>query len=154
MKRVFKSKGVENVVASNRNLHLEDGVPRKRSEVQMYMILYYDTRIRETVLKRWAEEGKPGLESTAQVNIQENEIEPYESFDMKDTKVPIWFKHSVALKLYEAEPEEVKVEVRSKREAWHEDGRTVHTADNEERLNLIRDYQKYVHILLHHSCIV
>ena len=76
IKRVFKSKRTENTVGSWRNLHLEDGAPRKRSELQMYMILYYDSRIRETVVKRWAEDRVPSLESRVEVNIPEDEIEP------------------------------------------------------------------------------
>ena len=145
---------MENAIASQRSLHLEDGIPRKRSEVQMYMILYYDSRIRETVLKRWAEDHTPGSESGVEVNIPETEIDPHESHDMKDSKIPISYKHAVAMELYENEPEEVKVEVRLQREAWSEDGRTVRTANEEDRLSLVREYQKYVHTLLCSSYII
>lgn len=110
----------------------------------MYMILYYDSRIRETVLKRWAEEHAPDSESRVEVNIPEGEVEPHESFNMKDTKIPISYKHSVALSLYEAESEQVKAEVRSQQEAWHESGQTVRTSDDSKRLSLVREYQKYV----------
>ena len=140
---------MDGLVASQRNLNLGDKVQRKRSEVQMYMILYYDTHIREAVLKRWAEDGAPGSqESRVEAKIPESEIESHESFDMKDPKIPISYKHKIALQLYEAESDETKAEVRSQREAWHGNGRTVRGTDEAARLSLVREYQKYVHDLL------
>ena len=114
----------------------------------MYMILYYDSHIRETVLKRWAEDHPPGSESGVEVNIPETEIEPHESHDMKDSKISISYKHAVAMELYENEPEEIKVEVQLQREAWNKNGKTVRTANDKDRLSLVREYQKYVHTLL------
>ena len=67
------------MTGSRRNLHLEDPVPWKKSEVQMYMVLYYDTRIQTTVVKRWAEDGVPNLESRVEVNVPESEIDPISS---------------------------------------------------------------------------
>ncbi|KAF9782108.1 hypothetical protein BJ322DRAFT_1110992 [Thelephora terrestris] len=142
IKRVFKARGADVIVASRRNLHLEDSAPRKKSEVQMYMILYYDSRIRQTVVESWAEDGVPCLESRVEVNIPESEIEPHDSFTLKDPKIPISYKHAIARKLYDAESAAIKAEVRLQRETWHENGRTVRTTDEDERLSLVRDYQK------------
>ena len=136
---------MENLIVARRNLQLEDGIPRKRSEVQMYMILYYNSRIREAVLKRWAEKHPPGSESGAEVNIPESDIEPQESHSVKDSKIPISYKHEVAMGLYENESEEIKREVRLQREAWNENGLTVRTSNEEDRLTLVREYQKFVH---------
>ena len=108
----------------------------------MYMILYYDSHIREVVLKRWEEEHKQTSESSVGVNILEGDIEPHESYTLKDAKIPIGYKHTVALELYENESVEVKTEVRLQREAWNGDGRTVRSQDPEERLSLVREYQK------------
>jgi hypothetical protein len=108
----------------------------------MYMILYYDSRIREVVLKRWAEDRVPCLESRVEVNIPDSEIEPHDSFTLKDPKIPVSYKHAIARNLYAAESEAIKTEVRLQREAWHENGRTVRTNNEEERLSLVRDYQK------------
>jgi hypothetical protein len=143
IKRIFKSKSNENATRSTRNLHLDEGLPRKRSEVQMYMILYYDTRIRQVVVKRWAEDRVPSMESRVEVTIPEGEIESHESFTLRDPKIPITYKNAIAEKLYKAESEVIKAEVRSQREAWH-DGKTVRTDDEDERLALVREYQKYV----------
>ena len=148
LKRVFKSRGAENTTAGVRSLHLEDGAPRKKSEVQMYMILYYDTRIRETVVKRWAEDRVPSLEYRVELDIPEDEVEPCESYNMKDQKIPITYKNAIAQELYEAESEMIKMEVRSQREAWYEGSRTVRTDDEDQREILVREYQRYVHSLL------
>ena len=113
----------------------------------MYMVLYYDSRIRETVLKRWEEDHAVIQESRVEVNILDNEIEPHESFNLKDPKIPITYKNMVAQKLYDEESEAIKVEVRRQREAWHSDLtlKTVRTDDEEERLALVRQYHKCVH---------
>jgi hypothetical protein len=144
IKRVFKSKGIENALGSHRNLHLDEGAPRKKSEVQMYMVLYYDTRIREAVVKRWAEDGVPSMESRHVVPVPENEIESQDSFLLKDQKIPIAFKIAIAQRLYDAEPEVIKAGVRSHREACGPGGKTVRTNDEDERLSLVREYQRYV----------
>lgn len=142
VKRVFKAKSVINALASRRNLHLEEGLPRKRSEVQMYMILYYDTRIREVVVKRWAEDRVECMEFGAEVNVPESDIDPQDSFILKDPKIPIAYKTAIARNLYAAESEVIKAEVRTQREAWQPGGKTVRTDDEDERLALVEEIQK------------
>lgn len=135
-------KGINNLVSSHPNLHLEDSTPWKKLEVQMYMILHYDSRIWQTILKCWAEDRVPSLESRVEVNIPESKIELHESFTLKDPRIPISFKHAVLKMLYEAESEVIKAEVQSQCESWRENGRTVHTTDEEEHLSLVCEYQK------------
>ena len=112
----------------------------------MYMILYYDARIREIVVNEWAMDRVEKLESRVEVNIPEEEIESHESFSLKDPKIPIAYKNAIAQRLYDAESEDIKVEVRKQREAWHSDYslKTVRTSDEDERLELVRQYQRYV----------
>jgi hypothetical protein len=112
------------------------------------MIMYYDDRIRPTILKRWAEDGVPSLESRVEVNIPESQIERHESFTLKDYKIPVSYKVAIAQTMYEAESDAIKAEVRSQREAWHESGRSVRASGEEERLSLVRDYHKYAFTLL------
>ena len=146
VKRAFKQKCIESTLAGHRNLHLEDGPVRKKSEVQMYMILHYD-RIRETIAKRWEEDRVASLEAK-EVDLPNGLFDSRDSFSVKDQKIPINYKTSIARQLYEEEPEAVKVEVRAQREAWHPSGRSVRTDDDEERLELVREYHKCVHIWL------
>jgi len=107
------------------------------------MTLYYDSRIRETVVERWAKDRVPNLESALEVNIPENEIEPHESYSLKDFKIPIAYKRTIAQELYEAESEAIKAEVRAKQEAQYGDGVT--DGDPSEQKEMVRGYQKYVH---------
>ena len=111
----------------------------------MYMILYYDSRIREIIVKRWAEDHVPNLEGRVEVNIPDNEIDSYDSFTLKDPKIPIAYKNAIAQELYDKESEVVKAKVRAQREAWHENGETVRTNDDGIRLELVREYDKYAH---------
>jgi phage protein D len=143
IKRTFKNKGNDSAAAL-RNLNLQEGIPRKKSEVQMYMILYYDTRIRQTVVKRWAQDRVEKLESRVKVTTPDNEIESHESFDLRDPKIPVSYKHAIAQQLYKVESETIKAEVRKQREAWHSDLtlKTVRTDDEDERLALVRQYHK------------
>lgn len=51
LKRVLRGMADDGALSGRRDLRLEDRRPRKWSEVQVYMSLYYDTRIRPTILK-------------------------------------------------------------------------------------------------------
>lgn len=104
------------------------------------MTLYYDTRIRETVTKEWAEAALPNMDFSRQ-EIPEEQVDPEDSSLFKDTKIPLCFKNSVAQRLYETEEEEIKEAVRSRREADLLN-KSVYDAPEEERLELVRDYQK------------
>ena len=109
----------------------------------MYMILYYDDRIRETVASRWAKVRVPNLECTVEVNVPESEISREDSFLLKDPRIPITFKNEIAQELYEAESKEIKAKVRSERETWQPGSdQTVRTDDEDDRLALVREYHK------------
>jgi len=73
--------------------------------------------------------------------IPEEEVDPEDSALMKDTKIPICFKNSVAQQLYDAEDDEIKEVVRSKREAQPLI-KDVYDASEEDRVELVRDYQR------------
>ena len=144
IKRVFKTKSVENALGSHRNLHLEEGAARKKSKVQMYMILYYDERICEIVVRCWAEDHVPSLESRVEVWTPEDQIDPQDSFTMKDPKIPITYKTAITQKLYNAELEVIKANVRSHREAYGPGSKMVCTDNEDERLALVCEYQRYI----------
>jgi hypothetical protein len=126
--------------ATGRNLRLDNKAPRRRSEVQAYMVLYYDTKIRDVVLKRWAEMKLTHL-SFKGSNISEDRVDTEDSSLLKDTTIPLYFKNLVAQELYDAEEEEVKKAVRSKRESDLFDT-TIYNTSGEERMELVRAYQK------------
>ena len=108
------------------------------------MALYYDARIRETVVKEWSEANLPNMNfSGSHPEPPESDVDPEDSHLLKDIKIPLCFKNSVAQRLYEAEEDEIKKVVRSRRE---DDLliKTVHNVREEERLELVREYQKCV----------
>lgn len=142
LKRIFKAAALDDATGGRRNLHLENAPPRKRSEVQAYMALYYDTRIRSTVVKRWADAGIPNMDFSGGLEeIPEDQIDPDDSSLMKDIKIPLCFKNLVAQELFDKEEEEIKAAVRSKRDA-DVVIKTVYNTDEEARSELVREYQK------------
>lgn len=104
------------------------------------MSLYYDTRIRPVVVKRWAEANLPNMDFSRK-EVPEEEVDPEDSSLFKDTKIPLFFKNLVAQQLYDAEDDAIKEVVRSQRDAVSL-VKTVHNTDEEGRLELVREYQK------------
>ena len=108
----------------------------------MYMKLYYDARIRTTVLARWPLERIAILEAKVTETIPEGEIEPHESFLFKDLRIPISFKSRIAQELFDAETEEIRAEVIAKQN----EGpivKTVYNTEGKERMLLVEEYQRY-----------
>jgi hypothetical protein len=142
IKRFF-SRTSDSGSTNRSNLHLEDSVPRRLSELHTYMTLYYDTRVRKTVLARWEEDRIPQLESNITTEIPEDEVRPEDSVFFKDMRIPICYKQAIAQELWENEGEAIKAEVRSHRNT-EVATKTVYDTDGEERLKLLREYIKWV----------
>lgn len=121
-----------NTVGGQQNLRLDDPAPQRRSEVQIYMTLYYNTRIRPVVVKRWADTGLTNMDF-GRSEVPEELVDPKDSLLLKDTKIPLGFKNEIALELYNAEAEEIKEVVQSKRE----EVKTVYNTSEEDRLDLV-----------------
>lgn len=106
------------------------------------MVLFYDDRIRKTILSRWAEDKIPQLETNITVQIPEDEVRREDSAVFKDMNIPISYKNAIAQQLWESEEEVIKQEVRS----WQRDKegvtKTVYNTNGEERLKLLREYIK------------
>ena len=141
LKRIFKAAGNDNAIGGRRNLHLEDAPPRRRSELQVYMSLYYDTRVRQVVTEEWAEANITNMDFSGGDEIPEDQVDPEDSSLFKDMKIPLCFKNMVAQRLYDVEEAEIKAAVRSKREL-DVSFMNVYTACEADRLDLVREYQK------------
>ena len=140
LKRYFSGTG-DNSSNSHTNLGLDENRPRKRSELQVYMSLYYDSRIRKVVVERWAKDGLPQLEGNPPFEIPEEDISLEESAVFKDFKIPISFKNAIAQELWENEDEVVKSNVRSQRGSEIAP-RTVYNTEGKERLDILEQYVK------------
>ena len=139
IKRAFGPARDDSATGGRRNLRLDDHLPRKRSELQVYMALYYEDRIRETVVERWAGVGATGLNFSA--SEEPAEIDPEDSSLLRDTKIPLCFKNQIAKELYDAEEEEIKELVRYRRTSEAKVN-TVYNTNKRERSELVRDYQR------------
>ena len=106
------------------------------------MALYYDTRIRPVVVKRWTEAKITNMDFS-HIEVPEDQIDPEDSSLLKDTKIPLSFKNQIAQELYDAEDEAIKAAVRSKRET-ESAIKTVYNASDEERMVLVQEYQRLV----------
>ena len=104
------------------------------------MTLFYDTRIRPVVVERWPAANITNM-SFASSDVPDAQVDPEDSALLKDTKIALSFKNQIAQELYDAEEEGVKEAVRSKRQA---DLllKTAYNVSEEDRLELIREYQK------------
>lgn len=123
------------------NLHLEESIPRKCSEVQIYMTLYYESRIRKTVLACWAQNQIPQFKLNTTLVIPENEIAPEESPIFKDIKIPISYKNAIAQELWEKEEEAIKNHVQSQHGVEAITSMVCNT-NGEERMELLHQYIK------------
>ena len=142
IKRAFTPVKDDHASGGRRNLRLDDHIPRKRSELQVYMSLYYNDRIRQTVIDRWAAIGLTGMDfSRPEDQIPEDKISPEDSSLYRDTKIPLSFKNQIARELYDAEEDEITETVRSRRESEMA-VKTVYDTNEEDRLELVQSYQR------------
>ena len=104
------------------------------------MALYYDERIRPTVVERWAAAATTNMD-VVHSETPEDHVNPEDSALLKDMKIPLTFKNQIAQELYNVEAEAIKDLVRLKHKV-DLFVRTVYNTSKEDRLELVRDYQK------------
>lgn len=108
------------------------------------MTLFYDSRIRPTVLLRWAKDKATYPGSTTVPDLPEDGALAEGAVDghiFKDMKVPISYKNSIAQELWDREDEVVKKQVRSRRESGPA-FKTVYNTEGKERSKLVLEYSK------------
>ena len=95
--------------------------PLKKAAVQTYVKLYWDNKIKQEVISKWA----PTLETDLfdEADIREDQV-PWEALSPMEKNIPLWFQMDVACKLYEAESDKVKDEIDRLREQEKEDAIT------------------------------
>ena len=143
IKRFFKAASLDSGVGGHANLRLEDGKPHKRSEVQTYMALYYNSHIWDVVLEHWPQtkDKVAKLGSEIMEGLPESELSPEETVVFGDMKIPITFKNMVTQDLWENEEESIKRHVRLHCEA-KASPKTVYNTEGEERKELLNQYAK------------
>ena len=89
------------------------GPPKKKAAVQTYVKHYWDTKIKEEVIKQWAP--TPETDLFDENDIGEDQV-AWEALTPMEKNIPLWFRMEIGRKLYEAESSEIKAEVDRLRE--------------------------------------
>ena len=76
--------------------------------VQAYVKRYWDNKIKQEVISKWAPTPETDLFNEA--DIGEDQV-PWEALTLTEKNIPLWFRMDVARELYEAESDEVKDEI-------------------------------------------
>ena len=81
------------------------------------MALYYDTQIQQTIVKEWSKANLLNMDlSGSHPEPPVGQVDLEDSHLLKDIKIPLCFKKSVAQRQYEVEEDEIKEVIRSRRE--------------------------------------
>ena len=94
-------------------LNLTAGPKRRKAAVQMYVKLYWQSKIKQEVINRWAPTPETDLYDEA--DIGEDQV-AWEALTPMEKNIPLWFRMKVSRELYKAESDEIKAEVDRLRE--------------------------------------
>ena len=100
--------GVSGEDGSSGRLNLTAGPQRKKAAVQMYVKLYWQSKIKQEVINRWAPTPETDLYDEA--DIGEDQV-AWEALTPMEKNIPLWFRMKVSRELYKVESDEVKAEV-------------------------------------------
>ena len=90
--------------------NLTTGPPKKKAPLQAYVKYYWESKIKQVVIDRWAP--TPDTDLFGETENGEDQV-PWEVMSPMEKNIPLWFRMRVARQLYEAESDEVKAESRS-----------------------------------------
>ena len=129
---------------SSASLNLTAGPPKKKAAVQAYIKRYWDTKIRQVVIDKWA----PTLETDLfdETDIGEDQV-PWEELTPMEKNIPLWFRMDIGRKLYKAESDKVKAEIDQLRDQEKEDAITARTSSttfttDEERREVMKRFDE------------
>ena len=112
--------------------------------MQTYVKQYWDAKIKQEVINKWAPTAETDLFDEA--DIGEDQVE-WEELTPMEKDIPLWFRMDVGRKLYEAESDEVKAEIDRLREREKEDAVAARTssttfATDEERREVMKRFDE------------
>ena len=127
---------------SSAKLNLTAGPPRKKAAVQMYVKKYWESKVKQEVIDKWAPTPETDLFDKA--DIGEDQVS-WEALTPMEKNIPLWFRMKVGRDLYEAESDEVKAEIDRLREKEKDDAAMVCASidlfmTEEERLNVMKRF--------------
>lgn len=126
------------------NLNLTAGPPKKKAAVQMYVKNYWESKVKQEVINKWAPTPETDLFNEA--DIGEDQV-AWEALTPMEKNIPLWFRMDVGRKLYEAESDEIKAEIDRLREEDKDDAVVAHSSINmfttdEERLQVMKRFDE------------
>lgn len=124
------------------NLNLTAGRPKKKAPVQTYVKHYWESKVRQEVIDKWAPTPETDLFNEA--DIGEDQV-AWEALTPMEKNIPLWFRMEIGRKMYEAECDEIKAEVDRLRDQQHDEALVAHSSvtmftTDEERLQVMKRY--------------
>ena len=95
------------------SLNLTTGPPKKKAALQAYVKYYWESKIKQVVIDKWAP--TPGTDLFRETDNGEEQV-PWEVMVPMEKNIPLWYRMEVGRKLYEAESDDIKAEVDRRRE--------------------------------------
>ena len=129
---------------SSANLNLTAGPPKRKAAVQMYVKHYWESKVKQEVINRWAP--TPETDLFDEADIGEDQV-AWEAMTPMEKNIPLWFRMAIGRELYEAESDEIKAEIDRLRDQEKEDTVKAHTsvttfATDEERLRVMKRFDE------------
>ena len=123
---------------SSASLNLTAGPPKKKAAVQTYVKHYWQSKVKQEVINRWAP--TPETDLFDESDIGQDQV-AWEALTPMEKDIPLWFRMRIGRELYEAESDEIKAEIDRLREQEKDDvaaARTPNTfASEEERMQVM-----------------
>jgi len=110
----------------------------------MYVKHYWDTKVKQEVINKWAP--TPETDLFNETDIGEDQV-AWEALTPMEKNIPLWFRMEIGRGLYEAESDEVKLEIDRLREQEKEEAVAVRTssttfATDEERREVMKRFDE------------
>lgn len=125
-------------------VNLTAGPPKKKAAVQTYVKHYWNSKVKQEVIDKWAP--TPETDLFDEADIGEDQV-PWEELDPLEKNIPLWFRMKIGRDLYEAESDEVKAEVDWLREQEKDNAIAARATSNlftteEERLHVMSKFDE------------
>lgn len=139
-----RSKHGLNGQGSSTAINLTGGPPKKKAALQTYVKHNWEGKIKLEVIKRWAP--TPQTDLFGEIENGEDQI-AWEAMMPLEKNIPLWFKMKVGRELFDAESEEVKVQIDRLRDQEREDAVTAQAltttfATDEERIQAMQRFDE------------
>ena len=124
-------------------MNLTAGPQKKKELVQTYVKHYWDTKIKQQVIDKWAP--TPETDLFNETDIGEDQL-AWEELTPMEKNIPLWFRMKIGRELYEAESDEVKAEIDQIRDQQKEHAIVTQTsstfATDEERCEAMQRFEE------------